>query len=214
MELYFDQDNGILGYLTEDNNFIPVKTNAQLDPTHINLDEDGCLYLKSYVDDTIYQLKDAEGHPISLKGEKGDNGKDGMDGKDGTDGKDGQDGADGEDGKDGANGQDGKDGITPQLKIEDGYWYISYDNGATWTQLGKATGEDGKDGANGTNGTDGKDGQDGADGYNPFTEEEVAHLKTLPETIINLQSRITALEQALQQIDLSGLSIAYPILTE
>ncbi len=45
-----------------------------------------------------------------------------------------------------AQGLDGKDGITPQLKIENGYWYVSYDNGATWKQLGKATGEDGKDG--------------------------------------------------------------------
>lgn len=42
------------------------------------------------------------------------------------------------------NGSDGQDGITPQLKIEaDGYWYISYDDGVTWTQLGKATGADG-----------------------------------------------------------------------
>ena len=81
-------------------------------------------------------------------------------------GKDGKDGANGADGKDGQDGADGKDGITPLLKIENGYWYISYDNGATWAQLGKATGEDGKDGANGTNGTDGKDGQDGADGSN------------------------------------------------
>lgn len=108
MELYFDQDNGVLGYLTEDNNFIPVKTNAQLDPTHIYLDEDGYLYLKSYVDDTVYQLKDAEGKPISLKGEKG------------------QDGV------------DGKNGITPQLKIVDGYWRVSY-NGKDWDELGKAT---------------------------------------------------------------------------
>ena len=133
MELYFDQDNGVLGYLTEDNNFIPVKTNAQLDPTHIYLDEDGYLYLISYVDDTVHQLKDAEGKPISLKGDKG---QDGSNGQDGADGKDGQDG---EDGKDGADGQDGKDGITPQLKIKEGYWYISYDNGTTWKQLGKAT---------------------------------------------------------------------------
>lgn len=42
------------------------------------------------------------------------------------------------------NGSDGQGGITPQLKIEaDGYWYISYDDGVTWTQLGKATGADG-----------------------------------------------------------------------
>ena len=34
-------------------------------------------------------------------------------------------------------------GVTPRLKIEDGIWYISYDNENTWEQLGKATGEDG-----------------------------------------------------------------------
>ena len=67
----------------------------------------------------------------------------------GLDGADGSDGANGQDGQDGA---DGKDGITPQLKIEDGYWYVSYDNGVQWTQLWKATGEDGKDGADGKDG--------------------------------------------------------------
>ena len=59
-------------------------------------------------------------------------------GTDGADGKDGQNGTNGTDGQNGTNGADGKDGITPQLKIENGYWYVSYDNGATWTQLGKA----------------------------------------------------------------------------
>ena len=67
----------------------------------------------------------------------------------GLDGADGSDGANGQDGQDGAAG---KDGITPQLKIEDGYWYVSYDNGVQWTQLWKATGEDGKDGADGKDG--------------------------------------------------------------
>ena len=138
--------------------------------------------------------------PVSGKdGKDGANGTDGKDGQDGADGKDGitpllkiengywyisydngatwtesgkatgdngQDGQNGTDGKDGQDGTNGQDGVTPLLKIENGYWYISYDNGATWAQLGKATGEDGKDGANGTNGTDGKDGQDGADGSN------------------------------------------------
>lgn len=52
-------------------------------------------------------------------------------------------GIDGADGNDGTDGQNGNDGITPQLKIEDGYWHISYDNGSTWEQLGKATGDDG-----------------------------------------------------------------------
>ena len=48
-------------------------------------------------------------------------------------------------GTDGNNGVDGSDGVTPKLEIREGYWWISYDNGTNWTQLGKATGEDGKD---------------------------------------------------------------------
>ena len=103
-------------------------------------------------------LLDDNGNKLPVSGKDGQNGTNGSNGQDGTDGKDGQDGEDGKD------GQDGKDGITPQLKIEDGYWYISYDNGATWTQLGKATGEDGQDGKDGADGADGKDGQNGTDG--------------------------------------------------
>ncbi|MBR2866353.1 MAG: leucine-rich repeat protein [Alistipes sp.] len=79
----------------------------------------------------------------------------GTDGKDGQDGANGADGTNGNDGANGTDGKDGVDGITPQLKIEEGYWYVSYDNGASWTQLGKATGEDGQDGANGADGKDG-----------------------------------------------------------
>ena len=54
----------------------------------------------------------------------------------------------------GADGQNGQDGITPQLKIsDDNYWYVSYDNGATWESLGvKATGENGTNGQNGADG--------------------------------------------------------------
>ena len=111
-------------------------------------------------------LLDDNGNKLPVSGKDGQNGTNGSNGQDGTDGKDGQDG---EDGKDGADGQDGKDGITPQLKIEDGYWYISYDNGATWTQLGKATGEDGKDGQNGA---DGKDGQDGDSMFQSVTQDD------------------------------------------
>ena len=48
-------------------------------------------------------------------------------------------------GLDGKDGDDGKDAVTPQLKIEDGFWYISYDKGKSWNKLGKATGENGKD---------------------------------------------------------------------
>lgn len=47
-----------------------------------------------------------------------------------------------EDGEDGAPGQSG---VTPQLKIVDGYWYVSYDGGKTWEEetLGQATGDKG-----------------------------------------------------------------------
>lgn len=55
-------------------------------------------------------------------------------------------------GLDGKDGKDGKDAVTPQLKIVDGFWYISYDNGKYWTKLGKATGENGKDGQDGKDG--------------------------------------------------------------
>ena len=51
----------------------------------------------------------------------------------------------GVDGIDGEDGEDGKDAVTPQLKIEDGYWYISYNNGTTWIKRDKAVGEDGED---------------------------------------------------------------------
>lgn len=57
----------------------------------------------------------------------------------GVDGNDGSDGADGTDGENGTNGTNGIDGITPQLKIEDDYWFVSYDKGITWTKLGKST---------------------------------------------------------------------------
>mgnify|MGYP000904610059 CR=1 FL=1 len=43
----------------------------------------------------------------------------------------------------GVDGQDGANGITPQLKIENESWMLSVDNGSTWSDLGKAKGEDG-----------------------------------------------------------------------
>ena len=114
--------------------------------------------VKQHIDGKYYWtldgdwLLDDKGNMIPTRGEDGQDGADGKDGQNGTDGKDGQNGNDGEDGKDGengTNGKDGKDGITPQLKIEDGYWFLSYDNGASWQKLGKATGNDGLNGADG-----------------------------------------------------------------
>ncbi len=54
----------------------------------------------------------------------------------------------GNDGRPGSEGQTGPSGITPTLKIEDGMWYVSYDNGSTWTLVGQATGDPGQDGDN------------------------------------------------------------------
>ena len=56
---------------------------------------------------------------------------------------------DGNNGENGTDGVDGKDGVTPQFKIEEGYWYISYDNGVSWEMLGKAVGDNGLNGENG-----------------------------------------------------------------
>lgn len=38
----------------------------------------------------------------------------------------------------------GIDGVTPQLKIENGHWYMSIDKGTTWTDMGQATGNTGE----------------------------------------------------------------------
>ena len=95
-------------------------------------------------------MRDADGNKVPASPEDGEDGKDGQDGADGEDGKDGasgDEGRPGQDGEDGKDGVDGKDGITPRMKIDNGYWYISLDNGKTWTQYGKATGEDGQPGA-------------------------------------------------------------------
>lgn len=89
-------------------------------------------------------LTDDAGNKIKAEGRDGKDGVDGQPG--GADGRPGADGEDGKDGQDGQPGADGKDGITPQLKIEQGYWYISYDNGASWAQLGPATGDKGEQG--------------------------------------------------------------------
>ena len=157
-------------------------------------------------------LLDDKGNKLPVSGKDGKDGVNGTDGKDGQngtngsngqDGTDGKDGQDGEDGKDGADGQDGKDGVTPQLKIEEGYWFISYDNGATWTQLGKATGEDGKDGADGQdgkdgqNGTDGKDGQDGDSMFQSVTQDENYVYFTLADgTVIKIAKKTTNTNQS------------------
>ena len=117
----------------------------------VRKDTDGIYYWTLYGE----WLTDSEGNKIPTTGKDGENGQPGAPG---ADGQPGAPGADGEDGEQGQPGQDGEDGITPLLKIEDEYWYISYDNGSTWEKLYKAVGENGKDGQNGVPGKDGQDG--------------------------------------------------------
>ena len=119
---------------------------------------------------TIYHGVDGKD---GANGKDGENGKDGQDGQDGKDGNDGitpivgvkkdVDGvyywtmngewlldasgkkikAQGTDGKDGVYGKDGQNGKTPEFKIENGDWYVSYDEGVSWDIIGQATGADG-----------------------------------------------------------------------
>ena len=135
-------------------------------------------------------LLDAKGNKIKAVGTDGKDGANGADGKDGQDGANGSDGKDGQDGTNGTDGKDGADGVTPQLKIENDYWYVSYDNGATWVQLGKATGEDGKDGQDGNDGADGSDGADGEDGDSIFKsvtqDDEYVYFNLSDGTMITL----------------------------
>ena len=131
-----------------------------------------------------YTITFKKASPITIY--HGTDGKDGQDGTGGTNGTNGKDGAtpkigvakfegvyywtlNGEwltdasgnkikaEGTDGKPGQEGKDGITPKLKIEDGYWWISYDNEQNWIQVGQATGDKGDKGDPGTPGTSGGD---------------------------------------------------------
>ena len=153
-----------------------------------------------------YTISFADSDTITIY--HGENGQDGADGKDGytpqigvmkdTDGiyywtLDGEwlldgkgnkiqaNGVNGIDGTDGSNGEDGTngvDGITPRLKIENDYWYVSYDEGATWIELGRATGEDG---------ADGNDGSDGDSIFSSVTQdEEYVYFNLADGTMITL----------------------------
>lgn len=131
--------------------------------------------IKPLPDNQGYSFSFSSGKFVTVyNGKDGKNGTDGKDGENGRDGVDGKDGVtpvigvrqdtDGvwywtlngdwlyvDDkkvkavGVDGQDGTDGKDGVVPKLKIEEGMWYMSCDDGASWEQLGKATGDDGAD---------------------------------------------------------------------
>ncbi len=157
-----------------------------------------------------YRISFAKSEPVIVY-----HGRDGQDGEDGKDGADGQDGytpsigvrqdtdgvyywtLDGEwltdaagnkiqaNATDGQDGADGQDGVSPKLKIEEGYWYISYDDGQTWTKLDKAAGEDGGDSIF-TEVT-----QDDANVY--FTLQDGTVI-TLPKSLTSIVEKINSIE--------------------
>lgn len=124
----------------------------------------------------IYHGRNGKDGENGKDGQDGKDGKDGEDGKDGKDMPipeisvrkdvdgvyywtlDGEwltdesgnkikaEGKDGADGSDGEPGLPGNDAVTPEFRIVDGCWEVSYNHGVNWLRLGKATGEDGKDG--------------------------------------------------------------------
>lgn len=122
----------------------------------------------SYDNGKIYnRILDSNNSPVSAIGKDGENGQDGKDGEDGQDGKtpeiaikqdsdgiyywtkDGEWLTDQQGQKikaNGIDGEDGKDAIAPKLKIENGRWLLSTDEGKSWIDIGQATGNDGKDG--------------------------------------------------------------------
>ena len=117
---------------------------------------------------TIYHGEKGDKGEQGDKGETGDKGDTGNNGKDGTTPtigvKQHADGiyywtlngdwlrdnsgnmikAEGKDGTDGEQGEEGKAGTTPQLKIENGYWWVSYGEESGWIQLDKAVADNGE----------------------------------------------------------------------
>ena len=98
------------------------------------------------------------------QGEQGAQGNTGATGSQGPQGEIGATGPQGPQGEQGVQGEQGIAGITPQLKIEDGRWLVSYDNGATWTDIGQATGDQGPQGEQGEQGPQGNQGVQGPQG--------------------------------------------------
>ena len=81
----------------------------------------------------------------------------------------------------------GKDGITPLLKIENDYWFISYDEGVTWQQEGKAKGDQGEQGIQGEVGPRGEKGDKGDSMFQAVTQDSnFVYLTLLDSTIVKI----------------------------
>lgn len=111
----------------------------------VKMADDG-LYYWTLDGDWLLDINGDKVRAVGLDGQKGDKGEPGDKGDKGDKGDTGDKGDQGDPGEKGDKGDQGEPGVTPVLKIEDGYWYISYDNEQSWQQLGRAAGEDGEDG--------------------------------------------------------------------
>ena len=109
-------------------------------------------------------LVDEAGNKIPTTGKDGADGVQGETGATGPQGPQGDQGETGATGPQGPQGEAGKDGITPQLKIENGRWLVSYDNGQSWVDVGQATGDQGPQGETGATGPQGPQGEQGVQG--------------------------------------------------
>ena len=127
-----DDQGNIIGYelcFTKSGNRI-IYHGEKGDPGHTP-----AIGIAKFTDGLYYWTLDGEwllsgGEKVLAVGTPGAPGAPGTPGTPGTPGAPGSDGTD---------GTDGEDGITPQLKISEGSWYISYDDGATWSLLGVAS---------------------------------------------------------------------------
>ena len=96
----------------------------------------------------------------------------------------------------------GKDGITPLLKIENDYWFISYDEGVTWQQEGKAKGDKGDKGEMGEKGDKGDTGEKGDKGdkgdsmFQAVTQDSnFVYLTLLDSTIVKIAKEKSSNDQ-------------------
>ena len=101
--------------------------------------------------------------PQGPQGEPGAQGPQGEPGGQGPQGEQGDPGPQGPQGEPGAQGPQGEQGesitgpagISPMIKNEDGYWWISTDGGKTWTESGSSVGTPGQQGEQGPQGQPG-----------------------------------------------------------
>jgi hypothetical protein len=73
MNIFYDPTDGVLLAQDENCEYEIVKTNAQLDPSRIKMDQEGHITFYG-IDGQAYPMKDEYGNLISLKGPKGDPG--------------------------------------------------------------------------------------------------------------------------------------------